>query len=208
MKKPAISEATIDRLPLYFRCLERLQKNDRSLTSSEELGKLLGLAPEQIRKDLTAFGQFGKKGVGYYVSALKEKISAIIGLDKNLNLAVVGVENLGTILATDPNILSLGFKIVALFDNSAKIIGTSINDVKVQSPLWIRRTTKERNVHIGIITVAAAHAQNAADELIAGGVKGIWNFAPVKLEVPTNIALIREDLSVSLANLAYHITNQ
>ena len=135
MKKPnAISKATIDRLPLYFRTLRLLQDEGRDIISSDELGRRLGITPEQIRKDLASFGQFGKKGVGYYVNELK------------------------------------------------------------------------RNIQIGIIAVPAAFAQGVADLLVDAGVKGIWNFAPIKMKVPETMHIVNEDLSIGLSTLSYHIT--
>ena len=159
MKKPnAISKATIDRLPLYFRTLRLLQDEGRDIISSDELGRRLGITPEQIRKDLASFGQFGKKGVGYYVDQ-------------------------------DPN-----------------VIGRTVNHVKVEDVRRLKAIVKERNIQIGIIAVPAAFAQGVADLLVDAGVKGIWNFAPIKMKVPETMHIVNEDLSVGLSTLSYHIT--
>lgn len=112
-----ISKATIDRLPLYFRTLRLAQEEGAAIISSEELGKRLGITPEQIRKDLASFGQFGKKGVGYFVGELKRNVGEILGLNNQWNLAVVGIGHLGAALANYQNFISLGFQMQALFDN-------------------------------------------------------------------------------------------
>ena len=132
MKKPnAISKATIDRLPLYFRTLRLLQDEGRDIISSDELGRRLGITPEQIRKDLASFGQFGKKGVGYYVNELKRNIGGILGLDNHWNIAIVGIGHLGVALANYQNFVTLGFNLVALFDQDPNVIGRTVNHVKV-----------------------------------------------------------------------------
>ena len=131
MKKPnAISKATIDRLPLYFRTLRLLQDEGRDIISSDELGRRLGITPEQIRKDLASFGQFGKKGVGYYVNELKRNIGGILGLDNHWNIAIVGIGHLGVALANYQNFVTLGFNLVALFYQDPNVIGRTVNHVK------------------------------------------------------------------------------
>jgi redox-sensing transcriptional repressor len=133
MKKPnAISKATIDRLPLYFRTLRLLQDEGRDIISSDELGRRLGITPEQIRKDLASFGQFGKKGVGYYVNELKRNIGGILGLDNHWNIAIVGIGHLGVALANYQNFVTLGFNLVALLDQDPNVIGRTVNHVKVE----------------------------------------------------------------------------
>ena len=207
MKKTnAISKATIDRLPLYFRTLRLLQDEGRDIVSSDELGRRLGITPEQIRKDLASFGQFGKKGVGYYVNELKRNVGSILGLDHHWNIAIVGIGHLGAALANYQNFVTLGFNLVALFDQDPKVIGTVQNHVKVEAIDDLSRIVRERGVHIGIIAVPAAFAQDVADKLVAAGVKGIWNFAPIKMQVPETMHIVNEDLSIGLSRLSYHIT--
>ncbi len=201
-----ISKATIDRLPLYFRTLRLAQDEGIDVISSEELGRRLGITPEQIRKDLASFGQFGKKGVGYYVNELKRNVGSILGLDHHWNIAVVGIGHLGAALANYQNFVTLGFNLVALFDQDPKVIGTVQNHVKVEAIDDLSRIVRERGVHIGIIAVPAAFAQDVADKLVAAGVKGIWNFAPIKMQVPESMHIVNEDLSIGLSRLSYHIT--
>ena len=205
-RTPAISKATIDRLPLYFRTLRLAQDEGIDVISSEELGRRLGITPEQIRKDLASFGQFGKKGVGYYVNELKRNVGSILGLDHHWNIAIVGIGHLGAALANYQNFVTLGFNLVALFDQDPKVIGTVQNHVKVESIGDLSRIVRERHVDIGIIAVPAAFAQDVADQLVASGVKGIWNFAPIKMQVPAHMHIVNEDLSIGLSRLSYHIT--
>lgn len=201
-----ISKATIDRLPLYFRTLRLSQEEGIDIISSEELGKRLGITPEQIRKDLASFGQFGKKGVGYFVNELKRNVGEILGLDNHWNVAVIGIGHLGAALANYQNFVSLGFNMVALFDTDPAIIGQTINHIKVDNIAELEKVIQEKNIHIGIIAVPAAFAQGVADKLVEAGVKGIWNFAPIKMKVPESMHIVNEDLSVGLSRLSYHLT--
>lgn len=201
-----ISGATIDRLPLYFRTLRLVQDEGRDIISSDELGRRLGITPEQIRKDLASFGQFGKKGVGYYVNELKHNVGNILGLDNHWNIAVVGIGHLGAALANYQNFVPLGFNLVALFDQDPHVIGTVVNHVKVEDSRRIREIVRQRKIHIGIIAVPAAFAQGVADELVEAGVQGIWNFAPIKMQVPETMHIVNEDLSIGLSSLSYYLT--
>lgn len=204
--KKMISQATIDRLPLYFRTLQLVEDEKMQIISSDELGRRLDITPEQIRKDLATFGQFGRKGIGYDVHELKNKIANILGLHNNWRLAIVGIGHLGGALANYGNFTILGFSVVALLDINKKIIGKQINKIKIENAANMERIIEKNAVDIGIITVPASEAQSVADKLIAAGVKGIWNFAPIKLIVPSNIPLVNEDLSIGLSALSYHMT--
>ena len=204
----SISKATIDRLPLYFRTLRLAQDEGIDIISSDELGRRLGITPEQIRKDLASFGQFGKKGVGYYVNELKRNVGEILGLNNHWNIAVVGIGHLGAALANYQNFVTLGFNLVALFDQDPNVIGTTVNHVKVEDSRRMKEIVQERNIQIGIIAVPAAFAQGVADKLVDAGVKGIWNFAPIKMEVPDSMHIVNEDLSIGLSSLSYHITRK
>lgn len=203
-----ISKATIDRLPLYFRTLRNAQEEGLEIISSEELGKKIGITPEQIRKDLSLFGEFGKKGVGYYVRDLIRNIGEILGLHRNWNIALVGVGHLGWALANYRNFSSLGFNLVASFDNDPGKIGAMVNEVPIYAMDRLEEVIRERHIVIGVITVPAEFAQSVAKRLIGAGVRGIWNFAPVKLNVPDDIKLINEDLSIGLSSLSYYLSRQ
>lgn len=203
-----ISKATIDRLPLYFRTLRQIQQEGTEIISSEELGRRIGVTPEQIRKDLASFGEFGKKGVGYFVRELIRNIGEILGLHRNWNIAIVGVGHLGWALANYRNFASLGFNLAAVFDIDPAKIGQVIGGVEIAAIDRLEDIARERNIHIGVITVPAQSAQDVADRLVAAGVRGIWNFAPIKLNVPDNVRLVSEDLSVGLSSISYYLSRQ
>ncbi len=204
--KKIISQATIDRLPLYFRTLQLVEEEDMQIISSDELGRRLDITPEQIRKDLATFGQFGRKGIGYDVHELKNKIGNILGLHNNWRLAIVGVGHLGSALANYVNFASLGFSVVALLDKNKKIIGSEVNGIEISDSERMKEIIEEKSVDIGVITVPASEAQGVAEQLVAAGVKGIWNFAPTRISVPPTIPLVNEDLSIGLSALSYHMS--
>lgn len=207
MKEQTISKATIDRLPLYFRVLRLAQDEGLDVISSDALGSRLNITPEQIRKDLTSFGQFGKKGVGYYVNELKRNVGEILGLNNYWNLAVVGIGHLGAALANYQNFTNLGFRLVALFDTDPTVIGRVVNHIRVDCMDNLQEVVWDKDVAIGVIAVPGPFAQAVADNLVEAGVKGIWNFAPVRISVPETVQLVNEDLSVGLSKLSYFISS-
>jgi redox-sensing transcriptional repressor len=201
-----ISKATIDRLPVYFRVLRSIQDEGVDIISSEDLGRRIGVTPEQIRKDLASFGEFGKKGVGYFVRDLIRNIGEILGLHRNWNIAIVGMGHLGWALANYRNFTSLGFNLAAMFDVDPDKVGKIINGVEVHHIERLQQVSMEREIQIGVITVPAVQAQTTANSLVAAGVRGIWNFAPIRLSVPENIRLVSEDLSIGLSSISYYLT--
>ena len=203
----SISKATVDRLPRYYRCLRQLTDEGVEIASSEELGRRLAINPEQIRKDLALFGQFGKKGVGYYVAELKESIGGILGLDQHWNVAIIGMGHLGAALANYQGIARLGFRLAAIFDANPVVIGTRVGERRVEDIAYLAEIIAERDIRIGVIAVPAAAAQEVADQLVAAGIRGIWNFAPVSLQVPPHIPFVSEDLSVGLSALSYYLAH-
>jgi redox-sensing transcriptional repressor len=203
-----ISKATVDRLPVYFRTLRLIKEAGVEIISSEELGRHLGITPEQIRKDLASFGQFGKKGVGYYIRELIRNIGEILGLHYNFNIAIVGVGHLGWALANYHNFTVMGFNLVAVFDVDPAKTGLRVNGVRVSHMDDLDEVMKERNISIGIITVPENYAQEVTDKLVAAGIRGIWNFAPRKINVPATVKVVDEDLTVGLSSLSYYLTKQ
>ena len=202
-----ISKSTIDRLPLYYRMLGRLRPECIEVVSSEELGQLVGCTPEQIRKDLSTFGEFGKKGIGYFVRELRANIADILGLRQGWNFAIIGIGHLGWALASYRNFTDMGFRLAALFDADPGKIGQSIGDLAIDSMDDLEKLILERDIHIGVITVPGHNAQTVADRLIAAGVKGLWNFAPVNLSAPSDVQIVSEDLSVGLCGLSYYLSH-
>ena len=190
-----ISRATIDRLPFYFRTLRVAQNEGVEIISSDELGKRIGVTPEQIRKDLAAFGEFGKKGVGYYVSELMRNIGEILGLHKKWNIAIAGLGHLGWALANYRNFNSLGFKVTAIFDTDPAKVSQDIHGLKIYHFDKLSEIVEKENIQIGVITLPADYAQIVAERMIAAGIYGIWNFAPVKLRVPKHTCIIFPNIS-------------
>ncbi|MBR2179602.1 MAG: redox-sensing transcriptional repressor Rex [Selenomonadaceae bacterium] len=206
--KPIISQAIIGRLALYFRLFKSLYEDGVQVISSEDIGKKLDITPVQIRKDLAVFGQFGMKGVGYYTSELVSQIGNILGLNNRWNMAIVGVGHLGGALANYKNFETNGFKLTALFDKDTRIIGSYVHGIQVSDVRNLKSIMTNRNIQIGIITVPAPEAQGVANLLVESGVKGIWNFAPTKINVPSEIPLVNEDLAMDLSTLSYHISRE
>ena len=203
-----ISKAIIDRLPLYYRTLRNLHNEGIEIISSEELGRINSVTPEQIRKDLSTFGEFGKKGVGYYVSQLMFHIAEILGLNSSWNIAIVGVGHLGWALANYKNYSINNFKLKAIFDVDPEKIDKYIDDVKIYNIKRIKEIVKEKEIKIGIITVPAEYAQKTANLLVEAGIRGIWNFAPTKIIVPKDVFIANEELSIKLDVISYHLHNK
>ncbi|HWR09662.1 redox-sensing transcriptional repressor Rex [Sporomusa sp.] len=203
-----ISKATIDRLPLYFRTLKLSQEEGIEIISSDELGRKIGVTPEQIRKDLSAFGEFGKKGVGYYVRELMRNIGEILGLNRKWNIAIAGVGHLGWALANYANFSPQGFQLQAIFDIDTDKIGRYINEIEIFDIGRMPEIIAAREIQIGIITVPAEYAQDIATRYIEAGIKGIWNFAPIKLDVPATVHVVSEDLSIGLSSMSYYLSRQ
>lgn len=205
MKFPKISEAVVRRLPMYLRYLNELSKSDVQTVSSQDLGRRLDLNPAQIRKDLAYFGEFGKKGIGYDVHYLVDKIRCILKLDKEIRVALVGAGNLGLALCNYNAYLKDNMRIVAVFDASPRRVGERINQLNVQPMEELGGTVREQQVRIGIITVPAAEAQRVADQFVAAGVEGILNFAPAIIKVPGDIRVHYADFTIELQSLAYYL---
>ncbi|WP_026886574.1 redox-sensing transcriptional repressor Rex [Clostridium beijerinckii] len=202
-KHKNISMAVIKRLPKYHRYLEELMKNEVDRISSKELGEKIGFTASQIRQDLNCFGDFGQQGYGYNVKELYTQISAILGLDRGYEAALVGAGNIGQAVSNYSRFENLGFKISAIFDANPKLIGMKIRDVEIMDIDEMESILEEQKIDIGIICVPRKNAQVVADELIKGGIRAIWNFAPVDLIVPDHVKVENVHLSESLLTLIY-----
>lgn len=205
MKSEKISDAVVRRLPVYLRFLNELSRREVSTVSSQELGQKLDLNPAQIRKDLAYFGDFGRKGIGYDVAYLIEKIQHILNLDQQINVALIGAGNLGQALSNYNAYVKDNMKIVAVFDASPGKIGGKINNIEIQPIEMLDETVRNNNIRIGIITVPAAEAQRVADRLVAAGIGAILNFAPTILKVPAEVRVHAADFTTDLISLAYYL---
>ncbi len=205
MNKTRISNAVIKRLPRYRRYLSELARKGVDKVSSRELSELMGYTASQIRQDLNTFGGFGQQGYGYNVEALHQEISIILGLDKQYKMVIVGAGNLGQAIANYTSYYKAGFVVDALFEVNPRLIGLKINDKNVLDYENLVEYVGNNKIDIGIICTTKEAAQEVADKLAFAGVKGIWNFAPVDLEVPVSVAIENVHLSDGLHSLAYHI---
>ena len=206
MKKDAkISNAVIKRLPRYRRYLKELQKKGVDKISSNEFSSLIGYTASQIRQDLNNFGGFGQQGYGYNVEGLYNEISAILGLAKEYKMVIVGAGNLGQAIANHTYYYKAGFVVCGIFDINPRLIGLKINDIEVMDYETIVDYVEQNQIDIGIICTTKDSAQEVADKLCFAGVRGLWNFAPIDLEVPEYIAVENVHLSDSLHSLAYHM---
>jgi redox-sensing transcriptional repressor len=198
-----VSMAVIRRLPKYYRYLEGLLNKEIYRISSKELSRIMGLTASQIRQDLNCFGGFGQQGYGYNVEELYKEIGKILGLVREYKSVIVGAGNLGQAIANYSDFQRKGFKLEGMFDINPKLIGLKIRDVEIFDLDQLENFIKENNIEIGIMCVPLEKAQETADKLIAGGVKGIWNFAPFDIRVPDNIVIENVHLSESLYTLSY-----
>ena len=200
-----VSNAIIRRLPRYRRYLNELRKQGVKKISSNELSELIGYTASQIRQDLNTFGGFGQQGYGYTVDSLFNEINRILGLDREYKTIVVGIGNLGQAITNYTYYYKIGFNIVGLFDVNPKLVGLSINDVLVRDFSEMSDFVKENDIDIAIICVNRENAQKVTDVLVDAGIDGIWNFAPVDLDVPNDVAVENVHLSDSLHTLSFLI---
>ena len=195
--------AVIKTLPKYQRYHKELMKNAVDRISSKELGEKIGFTASQIRQDLNCFGDFGQQGYGYNVRELYNQIVSILGLDQNYKTIMVGAGNIGQAIANYASFERLGIELVAIFDVNPKIVGTKIRDIEIDAESNLKEYLKNNDIAIGIICVPKMNAQRVCDELVSGGIKGIWNFAPVDLSVPDDVKVENVHLSESLSTLIY-----
>ncbi len=203
MPRFKVPEVTVERLSIYLRALKCLEEDN--ILSSRELADLVGTSDGQVRKDLAYFGEFGVPGQGYRIGKLKQEIRHILGLDSTWGIAIVGIGNLGIALLTYPGFKREEFEIRAAFDNDESKIEKVWRGIKVQHVDEIPQVLSEKQIKIGVITTPATAAQEVADKLAKGGVKGILNFAPMRISVPQEIRLKNVDLSMQLETLSYFL---
>lgn len=207
MKNTKISNAVIKRLPRYRRYLIELRKKGVEKISSKEFSNLIGYTASQIRQDLNNFGGFGQQGYGYSVEGLYEEISAILGLDKEYRLVIIGAGNLGHAIAKYMQSNKQGFRVCGFFEINPELIGTALDGIQIMDYEDVVEFVENEEINIGVICVGRDDAQEVADKLSFAGVKGIWNFAATDIEVPKHVALENVQLSDSLHSLAYHMND-
>lgn len=202
---PKIPEMTIRRLSIYLRCLAQLDEDGVKTVSSQELAERFHLNSAQVRKDLAYFGEFGIRGIGYYVSNLRAELSRLLALDREWRVALVGFGNLGSALFHYRSFARQGFRVAAIVDDDPTKSGRRVDGLEILPLAELPRLVKQHGIQIGVIAVPAAAAQAVADRLVAAGVRAILNFAPARLTVPKDVRLQNVDLSIELENLSFHL---
>ena len=199
-----IPEATVARLPLYYRALLEIADQAVGTVSSERLAELAGVNAATIRKDLSYLGSYGTRGVGYDVEHLLGEVSHELGLTHDWPVAICGVGNLGRALANYRGFSARGFRVVALVDADPAKVGQPVGDLTIEPVDALRRIVADRDVAIGVIATPAAAAQGVADRLVASGVASILNFAPAVVVVPPEVSVRKVDLATELQILSFY----
>lgn len=203
-----IAESTVRRLSLYLRFLEAFEEQGMETVSSEALAARGGTTSAQVRKDLSFFGSFGKRGLGYGVPELVGKLRAILGLGRTYRVAMIGAGKIGSALVQYRGFRQRGFEVVSIFDANPEKIGSAWNGLTVKDVRELERELKTHPVEIAVVVTPADAAQPVTDRLIALGVKAILNFAPVQLSVPDDVVVKTVNLALELETLSYALTNR
>ena len=210
LKKKSIPSITINRLSIYHRCLEKIletqNEEDLKIISSFKIEEMTGINSAQIRKDLAYFGEFGKRGLGYPLIDLSRELKKILGLDKKWSVIIAGAGNLGKALVKYKGFQKKGFTIKGIFDNNPSKIGKKLGHIFIYDIKEIEKIIQAENINIGILVIPADSAQEVADKMVAGGIKAILNFAPVRIFLPPEIKIHNVDLSIEFEGLTYYLS--
>lgn len=203
-----ISDSAVRRLSHYLRFLDEFEGVGKSTVSSDDLAVRGGITSAQVRKDLSHFGSFGKRGMGYPVAALRERIVEILGLGRTWRVALVGAGQLGAALFHYGGFRRQGFDIVAVLDNDPAKIRRPWGDVTIDDVADLARVVRKRDIELAIVTTPAEAAQDVVDALVKAGVEAILNFAPRKLIVPPEVTLRDVSLTIELESLTFALTHR
>jgi redox-sensing transcriptional repressor len=203
-----IPEGVIERLPVYLNVLLQIRQEGEQTVSSARLGELSRVNPAQIRRDLTHFGSFGRRGIGYDVETLADRIQRILGSDHIHRLALVGAGNLGSAIAAYDGLSKHGFMVTAVFDNDPARIGGRLGDVVVRGMGELERTIKEQSISIGVVAVPPSAAQEVTDRLAAAGIRVLLNYTPVVVQVPDGVTLHNTDPVQELLHTLYYLSRR
>jgi redox-sensing transcriptional repressor len=195
----------VRRLPLYLRCLTFMASEDQTITSSGELATRLGLSPAQIRKDLSHFGEFGKQGTGYDIAHLTEQLRAILHVDREWPVVLIGAGDLGHALTHHSGLSERGFQIAAIFDNNPAKIGQQWHNLAIQSVEEMPRVIREDGYQIAILAIPAEEAQNVTDTIVRAGVRGILNYAPITINAPEDVRVEYMDPVINLQRMTFYV---
>jgi redox-sensing transcriptional repressor len=199
---------TVRRLSVYTRCLQQLEEDGVKTISSQELAERFNLNSAQVRKDLAYFGEFGVRGIGYYVSGLRAELQRILGLDREWPIALVGLGNLGSALFHYRGFARQGFKVAVVFDDDPAKHGREVDGVPILPGRDLTREVRARGIQIAIVAVPADGAQAVVDQLVAAGIKSVLNFAPTRIRVPRDVRLQDVDLSIELETLSFYLAKR
>jgi len=208
MKKLQIPEDSVKRLSLYLRNLRYLAGEGVEIISSEALAQDIYVSAAQVRKDLSYFGDFGTRGVGYSVRNLISEIESILGLDKRWSLVLIGVGRLGSALLNYRGFQQFGFQFSVAFDNNPEKVGKTIGKVKIEDYSEIEKVIKKEKIKIAVVTVPGSAAQEVTDRLVKAGIKAILNFSPRYLNVPPNVSIKTVDIATEVGNLTYYLVHK
>ncbi len=200
-----IPDIVVSRLPRYLQALQRLHAEGVDNTSSQELGKRLGISAAQIRKDLSQFGEFGKQGTGYSIPYLVHELQSILNVDRTWDIALIGAGDLGHAIARYQGFANRGFCICQVFDTDPEKIGSKIGDFVVQDTADMAKIIREKGVKVAMLTVPVSAAQEVAEELVKAGVRAILNYAPVPLSLPPEIEVEYIDPIIQLQHMTYYL---
>ncbi|MEO8494287.1 MAG: redox-sensing transcriptional repressor Rex [Planctomycetota bacterium] len=204
----AVPPAVVSRLSLYLRELQQLVHEGHETTNSTQLGSFLGFTDAQVRKDLAYFGQFGYPGIGYRCDELIAAVRKILGTDRSWPVALVGLGNLGRALLRYRGFNQQGFRIAAAFDVDADKVGKTVEDVEIFHLDDLAEVVVAKGIRLAIIAVPGTVAQAVADSLVAAGIEGVLNFAPVTLALPDHIRRVGVDLAIELEQLSFAVVNR
>ncbi len=201
----AIPEIIVGRLPVYLQALEHMLGQGVRITSSQELGQMIGISAAQIRKDLSQFGEFGKQGKGYSIPFLVEQLRTILHVDRIWDMVVVGAGNLGHAIAHYQGFINHGFRVAMIFDNAPERVGTQVGDYTVQDMESLIDAVHKAGIKVAMLTVPASSAQAVADNLVKAGIKSILNYAPITLSVPPDVHVQYVDPVIYLQRMSYFL---
>ncbi|MDQ2766209.1 MAG: redox-sensing transcriptional repressor Rex [Gemmatimonadota bacterium] len=203
-----IADSTVRRLSLYLRFLEEFENAGLTTVSSEALAARGGTTSAQVRKDLSFFGSFGKRGLGYQVAELTQRMRRILGLERDWRVVIVGVGKIGAALAQYEGFQQRGFRVIGLYDSDPAKIGRAIYGLEVRSIDSLAEDNRERPVDIAVIAVPASAAQRVVDQVVAAGIVGVMSFAPIQLHVPLDVTLNTVNMAMELERLSFALSNR
>jgi redox-sensing transcriptional repressor len=208
MNSENVPDIIVSRLPVYLRALQRMADAGITTTSSQELGEKVRISAAQIRKDLSQFGEFGKQGTGYYIPFLIDRLRQILKVDRIWGVAVIGMGDIGHAIVRYQGFSNRGFRVEMCFDSDAAKIGQKVGEFVIRDVKDMETDIREAGIKVAMLAVPAAVAQDVADKLVAAGVQGILNYAPISLKVPSGVKSQHIDPAIGLQRITYYIQDK